>query len=292
VGDIQIDRGALRFADFVLHRPSAVGVDGTTMARDFLADYRDLVRLTTPIDELQVIRRAADDQHIVFRQRHDGIPVYGAELGVYLRGSAVRGVIGRYLPGITTASTPRLSAAQAEALALIASGGGATINGDTQLRYFDRGLLGFRDAGTYLTWMVTVAGRGGHRALLVDAANGEVRYERRREETFNLDLEDDTLLSRHRPDRLDRSERCVSAHADGVRPCPRPLCRRLQRRHGGHHRRAGAHGQHRARRRRHPDLPGRRRQPRRRHDNRGADPCSERRVDRLSRVSRPCGRTR
>lgn len=193
MGELQIDRGAVRFADFVLHRPSSVGVDGTTMARDFLVDYRDLVRLASPNDELQVVRRAADDQHIVFRQRHAGIPVYGAELGVYLRGNAVRGIIGRYSPGITVASTPRISAGEAEALAAIAVGGGAGITGDTQLRYLDRRVLGFSDAGTYLTWMVNLTGRGRHRTLFVDAQNGALRYERRRDATFDLDLEDGAL---------------------------------------------------------------------------------------------------
>ena len=163
------------------------------MARDFLTDYRDLVRLTNPIDELQVVRRAADDQQIVFRQRHDGIPVYGAELGVYLRGRIVRGVIGRYRPGIAVASTPRISAAEAEALARIAIGGGATLDGDTQLRYLDRRVLGFSDAATYLTWMVNLARRGDHRTIFIDAGNGTVRYEHPRAATFDLDLEDGDL---------------------------------------------------------------------------------------------------
>jgi len=181
--------GALGFADFSLPVPSDVGGDSLAQAQWFVGEYRDLLRLDDPASELQLVRRLQRGMGVIFRQLHKGIPVFPAQLGVYLDGTHVVGAGGSYVPGITLSPTPRLSAQQAQALALAAAGPGAKLVGDTQLRYIDLGLLGFAGPSMHLAWQVNLAG-ASDRALFIDANNGALLYARASAiHDFELDLE-------------------------------------------------------------------------------------------------------
>lgn len=187
---LMLDHGAVRFADFEVAIPGDAGADGLARADWFLGEYTGLLRL--PPAELQLFRRSRDDRHIFYRQVHEGIPVYGAELGVHL-GDAddVDGLGGAYLPGLAVDAQPALDAAQAGALAMAAEDGGAEVLGDTQLRYFNGRLIGLADDRTALAWRVNLRAAAGDFAVFVDAATGAILFrEPRVTDGFDLDLED------------------------------------------------------------------------------------------------------
>lgn len=184
---LQLTRGVPRFAMFDLPVPSEVAADGLSRAQWFLDEYRGLFRLSDPGTQLQLIRRSDDDQHLFFRQRHQGIPVWPAELAVHLADGHVRAVSGNYLPEITLSSIPQLSAPQAETLALSLSSPEMQVTGSTQLRYVNLGLLGALDQRTYLAWQVNLGQTITQESLLIDANSGAVIH-RRQYEASDFDL--------------------------------------------------------------------------------------------------------
>jgi Zn-dependent metalloprotease len=192
---VQLEHGAVRFANFDLRVPDGVGRDSLARARWFLSDYRGLLRIPNPENDWQLARRSADGQHLFFRQLHNGIPVFPAELGVHLGANEIIGLGGRYVPDITLPLAPRLSAAEAEALALAyttpVTGGMSlpSVQGDTQLRYINRGLLGYDDDRTHLAWRVNVAIGTDLRGLFIDADSGALLFtEARAEDSYKLEL--------------------------------------------------------------------------------------------------------
>lgn len=187
---LQLMRGVPRFAMFDLAVPPSISTDGLSRAQWFLNEYRGLLRLTDPTTQLQLKRRSGDDQHLFFRQRHQGIPVWPAGLAVHLEGGRVLAVSGNYLPEITLSPIPQLSAIQAERLALALGDLDTEVIGDTQLRYVNLGLLGAHDQRTYLAWQVNVGQIIARESLLIDANSGALILRRTYEATdFDLDLE-------------------------------------------------------------------------------------------------------
>ena len=196
--EAQLERGVLRSALFDLAVPSNAGTDALSRALWFLNEYRGLLRLSEPAQQLQLKRRSGDGRHLFFRQQHNGIPVWPAEIGIHLDGARILALSGDYLPEITLPSTPRLTAEQAEALA-VALGGPDTktlggpdtrVAGDTQLRYVNLGLLGGPDTRTRLAWQVNLGQTVAGEALLIDANSGEliIRLDRTMSD-LDLDLE-------------------------------------------------------------------------------------------------------
>jgi len=187
---LQFIGSAWRFGAFRLPVPAEVGTDPYDRAAWFLENYRALFRLTDPESELQLIRISPDGAHLFFRQRHRGVPVYGAELGLHFSGRVVTGVGGGYVPEITLAPFPALTAAEAEALALVAGGLGTERVGDVQLRYLSADLLTLDGGGLYLTWAVPVQGADVPGTTYVDAHTGAIVYtDRSITEGYDLDLE-------------------------------------------------------------------------------------------------------
>ncbi len=183
------DGGALRYASFTASLPPESGADNLSRAQWFLNEYRGLLRLDDPANELQYSRRSPDGGTFWFQQLHEGIPVYLAELSVQINEAGVRQVIGGYIPDIDVSPEAGLTAQQAEAIALMTAGPNARVIGETQLRYLNLGLLGFEDKETHLAWQVNVAGSNSA-ALLVDAVSGAVLYQEPGSvDGFNLDLE-------------------------------------------------------------------------------------------------------
>src|SRR5262245_62117436 len=68
--------------------PSTVGRDPVVQALDFLERYKDIYQLANPKAQLYLhrMRTAGILQHLHFKQRHNGIPVFGADLAVHLTG--------------------------------------------------------------------------------------------------------------------------------------------------------------------------------------------------------------
>jgi Zn-dependent metalloprotease len=185
---IRLEAGAVRFAAFDLPIPPGVADDGLTRAEWFTEEYKDLLRLEDPDSQLQLVRCSSDDQDIFFRQRHQGIPVFPAEVGVHLNGEHVTVVSGGYVPHITLDPTPHLSAKEAEALALALAAPQAQVIGDTQLRYVNLGLMGSPDHTTHLAWKVNVDPVES-RSLYIDANSGVLLYkENDTEEGWDLEL--------------------------------------------------------------------------------------------------------
>ena len=144
----------------------AGGVVTDALAIWFLDTHRDLLGTD---DAWQLIRRSPDGQHEFFRQVHEGIPVYPAEIAVDLNGNRVIGAGGNYVPVVALPPTPSLSAEQAEQIAINAIDPAATVLGDTQLSYMNLGLLGHADKTTHLAWRMALRTGAGDYTVLVDA---------------------------------------------------------------------------------------------------------------------------
>ena len=182
--------GALRFAAFNLPVPSNVPNNVLAQAQWFTRAYSDVLRLNDPDNELQLVRYPAKlntggGDTVFFRQRHDGIPVIPAQLGVNVQSGHIRSVIGSYLPDITLDPTPHITATLAEQMVRAQFPLTTTLAGTPQLRYLNLGLIGMGDATTHLVWQIGLAGQ----TFLVDANSGALLYHDDGARPWNLDLE-------------------------------------------------------------------------------------------------------
>ncbi len=181
--------GAVRFASFTANLPPNSGANNLARARWFLNEYRSLIRLDDPAKELQYVRTSPDGGTFWFQQVHQGIPVHDAQLTVRIDGTTVRQVIGGYIPDINVSPAPRLTAQEAEAIALQQAGAKAQVIGGTQLRYLNPSLLGFKDKNTYLAWRVNLT-NSDSASLFIDADSGSVLYKKPGDvKHFRLNLE-------------------------------------------------------------------------------------------------------
>ncbi|HXF06102.1 MAG TPA: M4 family metallopeptidase [Blastocatellia bacterium] len=90
------------------------------MAETFLVDFRDLFQLDDPARELRLIDYRQDSVgfvHLKFQQVYQGIPVWGSQLIVHLRGEdEIYAVTGRYEPTPRSVRTVESKVSSAEAL--------------------------------------------------------------------------------------------------------------------------------------------------------------------------------
>ena len=167
--------GAPRFVS------ATVPVDGasaTERALAYLDAFRDLYGLSSPREQLQVVREAGegDDLSIFFGQSVRGVQVQDAQLAVHLRGESVVGTNGAYLPLLPTGTKPVLNAEEATAVAQGAAGRSDDAIERPELTYFNASLTMNEaeraawnlDAGTHLAWRVRLPTR----LSLVDAQTG------------------------------------------------------------------------------------------------------------------------
>ena len=171
----EFEEGAPRFVS------ATVPVDGasaTERALTYLDAYRDLYGLSSPREQLQVVREAGEgDEHdIFFGQSVRGVPVQDAQLAVHLRGDSVVATNGAYLPLPPAATKPVLSAEEATAVAQTAAGRSDDAVEPAELTYFNASLTMNEaeraawdlDAATHLAWRVSLPTRES----LVDARTG------------------------------------------------------------------------------------------------------------------------
>ncbi len=95
----------------------------TATAFGFLDRNRPLFGLRSAADELTLLRHEPDRQlghtHVRLNQVYQGLPVFGQQLNVHLDAAgAIIGVNGTFTPLIDLATTPTITQAQAEAVAL------------------------------------------------------------------------------------------------------------------------------------------------------------------------------
>ena len=182
------ESGAVRFALFDLLAPASE-TEALSRALWFIEAYSDLLRLSDPTEDLQFVRRSADEADLFFRQRYAGIPVLGSEVGIHLVGQHITGLSGSYLSDLDLDPTPQIPASRARQIALALGAPGASIISDDQLRLLNRNLFGLAERRTFLTWLVVLDQDGGSE-YYIDANTGALRLQQPRNLAgFDLDLQ-------------------------------------------------------------------------------------------------------
>src|SRR5512139_1459890 len=106
------------------YQPTAAELSNpVAVARGFLDENRALFKLRSVAEELQFLRNETDKQlgwsHVRLSQVYQGLPVFGYQLIVHLdTQNQVVTVNGHFQPGLDLDTAPRVTAADAEQLAL------------------------------------------------------------------------------------------------------------------------------------------------------------------------------
>lgn len=168
--------------------------DSLAQARAFLDAYGDLYRLSDATAQFRLTRRVLDgaESHLFLQQMHNGVPVYGAELGIHIENGLFSSSAGAYLPELDLSVVPSVTLPLAEQAATMhalsgTTGVSLTVVGQTALVIFDRSLWSDVASEPRLAWRVNVRGPAAW-TYFVDAQNGAVLHRLDRDET-SLDLE-------------------------------------------------------------------------------------------------------
>lgn len=152
--------------------------DALATAIEFLAQNPGLYQMTDPAQELTLVRTTSDsggDLHVRLAQLYHGVPVFNRSLYVHLDALGnVIGTNGHYVPGLRLGTTPALSAATAESIALrdVASPGAVVRQPTTLGVYLDE----YGEA--HLTWRVETfdAGAPSRAYYYVEARGGAIAH--------------------------------------------------------------------------------------------------------------------
>lgn len=182
------ESGAVQFALFDIVAPTEA-TDAISRAIWFIHAYADVLRLTDPDQDLQLVRISDNETDLFFRQRYAGIPVLGSEIGVHLQGDHITGLNGSYLSDLHLNPQPTITAERAHEIALAIADVDTTVISDDQLRLINRTLMGTDEERTFLTWLV-VLGKEGGTEYYIDANTGALRFDQPLAlQGFNLDIE-------------------------------------------------------------------------------------------------------
>jgi Zn-dependent metalloprotease len=163
----------------------------------YLRRYGDLWGLDRPGVALKV-RRApvSDTEAVTFFQTFRGLPVYGGELTVALKGGDVIAAVGRLLSVPAEDTVPALSESKAADLARLGlNRADLPVVGTTRMVIFEPSFFIPARADPRLAWRVTLGGSAGHQ-VFVDANTGTVLWQQELGEDaagfsdWELDLED------------------------------------------------------------------------------------------------------
>lgn len=189
--EVRLARGAVNFASFDIAVPPNQRESDEMRAAWFLQAYQDFLRVPDPASNWQLVRREPQGRAVVFRQLHQGIPVFPAELVVFVDDDSILSLGGNYAPDIYLPPTPRLSSQQAGKIALRSVGApAAKIQGDIQLRFFRGDLIGFADGSVRLAYRVNLLQNGKAFDLYLDANNGRLLFQHAlSHDAFDLALE-------------------------------------------------------------------------------------------------------
>jgi Zn-dependent metalloprotease len=160
-----LEHGLPRFVDMSVPIPAGVPNDPIAQALDFLSRHAAFYGLTNASGELYLIRtiEKTNETHVVFGQQQDGVPVYGAELAVTIRGGKIVQTQGGYLHGPQKPLQPPLiGAREAEQRALDGIvGSNLELTGEAALAVFNPSLLGWGSDQSSSAWRVAVQGDRG-----------------------------------------------------------------------------------------------------------------------------------
>ncbi len=179
---------ATGLAQLVRLDPQAIELEGATAksrSLEFLARYGALFGVTDPARQLQEIAGWDDrvgHSHLVFRQLHEGLAVFGGELRAHLdQEGRLFAMNGLFVPEVAVDPVPAvpLDRARAIAVALVAKGGALTAGGlvvaDAELMVYRDGLARGLPGPDHLAWRLEVTnGRGVREFVFLDAHDGQV----------------------------------------------------------------------------------------------------------------------
>src|SRR3989338_4998437 len=187
--EFRFENGVPEVVSLKIPVPSDLEDDEVVHALDFLEKYKEFYRLSDPEDQLFLNRvklnEEDDEQHLFFTQKHNGIPIFGAELAVHIIGGFYRITNGRYLPDfLPSLSGPTIDEDEAEEAAIDgAPGTDVEAVGVARLMYFDLSLLDpNEEEDTHLAWRISlqglsnVDGTGTAWIAFVDAHSGEALF--------------------------------------------------------------------------------------------------------------------
>lgn len=153
-----------------------------TIAQQFLTAHKGLFAMKAPEEEVQlkgVTTDARGNKHVRYRQVYKTLPVFGGELVVHLTSdNAVRGVNGKYTPGIDLPTDPKISAKDVGKIIVAHAPGNKTRPGDEPIL-----VILVHEDKPHLAWHMSVEGTdvaldGSETealwAYFVDAQIGEV----------------------------------------------------------------------------------------------------------------------
>jgi bacillolysin len=129
--------------------------------------------------ELRVAKVSKDSigsTHVRLNQFYRGLPVFGAQLVVHMNKRGVTAVNGHYVPDVKVDTTPSLSAAQAQAVALRQQVGAAPLTVvKTEMSIYRNGLLeGYRGPSVLAYSVEVTDGKAVRDQIWVDATKGTV----------------------------------------------------------------------------------------------------------------------
>ena len=113
---------------------------------------------------------------VFFGQHQNGIPVFSAELAVYLREHEIVGTSGEYLSEIPDFPSPRIDRAGARQIVMAEwqVDVSALCGAQPASMFFDADLFSDGDTPTYLTWKLQVDDAHDSRTVFIDASTGEL----------------------------------------------------------------------------------------------------------------------
>ncbi len=148
----------------------ARGGSAQEIAAAFLVANHELLRIDPDELELERSNTMAGGSHLLYRQRHKGVPVEFSRVKIHLseRGE-VLGFQSSYVPGIDLPAVPTLSAQQAARAASADGGGGAEGGSLVYLPLYKNGEL-------RLAWKFKTHGARRLWVYYVDAHSGEILF--------------------------------------------------------------------------------------------------------------------
>lgn len=181
--EVRFAAGVPTFVAAQVKVPKRDAGDPVRVAFAYLEHYQTLYGLAMPRTQLY-LRRTVEDEtghHLFFGQHREGVPVFGAELAVHLKGRRVRSTNGNYLQQIPWLPEPAVRPDAAAAAALAdAPSAEKRVTGEARLTYFNAALLGGGPSATRLAWRIMVRGRRPEDGAatswlyLVDAHDGSI----------------------------------------------------------------------------------------------------------------------
>ncbi len=172
---IQWSDGVGSTPTFISGKIPATGQAPEEIARNFLSGYGTLYGISDQSTELLLQDVTPDDldvQHVRMVQAVNGVPVFGGQMNLHIKGATIIAVDGSFFPDVHPSTTPQIT--EDAALAIVRDVLG---DADATLRANDSGLFVYVDEGQpHLTWKVNAFSwrNLGNWLVFVDAIDGKI----------------------------------------------------------------------------------------------------------------------